>query len=159
TKMKLRAAKEEGAVFEIELEEHASGLICLTGGDDGPFAAALARGGAQEAFRSVLRLVEIFGRKNVYVELQRHFHREDEARNRVAIDIAHALQLPILATNCVAYATEQERELCDVFTALRHHETLATAGRLLARNSERHLKSPAQMRELFSDLPEAIANT
>jgi error-prone DNA polymerase len=159
TKMKLRAAKEEGAVFENELEEHASGLICLTGGDDGPLAAALARGGPQEAFRSVLRLVEIFGHQNVYVELQRHFHREEESRNRVAIEIANALQLPILATNGVAYATGPERELCDVFTALRHHETLATAGQLLARNSERHLKSPAQMRELFADLPEALTNT
>jgi error-prone DNA polymerase len=159
TKMKLRAAKEQGTVFENELEAHAAGLICLTGGDDGPLAAALGRGGAQEAFRSVLRLIEVFGRKNVYVELQRHFHRDEEARNRVALEIAHALQLPILATNGVSYATEQERELCDVFTALRHRETLLTAGRLLARNSERHLKSPAQMRELFADLPGALSNT
>ena len=53
----------------------------------------------------------------------------------------------------------QERELCDVFTAIRNHCTLATAGRLLARNSERHLKSPQEMQHLFADLPEAIANT
>ena len=52
-----------------------------------------------------------------------------------------------------------QREVLDVFTCLRHHRTLATAGRLLARNSERHLKSPAEMERLFSDLPEAIANT
>ena len=46
-----------------------------------------------------------------------------------------------------------------LFTALRHHRTLATAGRLLARNSERYLKSPRQMQRLFADLPKAIANT
>src|SRR5206468_1351697 len=63
------------------------------------------------------------------------------------------------ATNGVRYATPGERELCDVFTAIRHHRTLATAGRLLARNSERHVKSPAEMQQLFADLPEAIANT
>src|ERR1700690_177130 len=159
TKMKLRSAKGEGAVWEEELREHAAGLICLTGDDDGPLALALARGGVEEARGCVERLTNIFGRGNVYVELQRHFHREQEARNRAAIEIARSLQLPLLATNGICYATARERELCDVFTAIRHHRTLATAGRLLARNSERHLKSPQEMQALFVDLPEALANT
>jgi len=159
TKMKLRAKKGEGTVHEEELREHAAGLICLTGGDEGPLATALAQGGKEEAQRSIEHLTEVFGRDNVYVELQRHFHCEQEARNRVAIEIARSLRLPLLATNGVCYATAHERELCDVFTAIRNHRTLATAGRLLARNSERHLKSPQEMQQLFADLPEAIANT
>src|SRR5207249_800857 len=159
TKMKLRAKKDEGAVHESELQEYANGLICLTGGYGGPLASALACGGIEEAHRSVEHLTRIFGRENVYVELQRHFHREQEARNRAAVEIARSLKLPLLATNGVNYATPRERELCDVFTAIRNHRTLATAGRLLARNSERYLKSPQQMESLFSDLPEAIANT
>ena len=159
TKMKLRAKKGEGAVQENELREHAAGLICLTGGDEGPLAAAFAKGGITEARRSVDRLASIFGHNNVYIELQRHFHRGQEARNHAAIEIAHSLKFPLLATNGVSYATAPERELCDVFTAIRHHRTLATAGRLLARNSERHVKSPREMQQLFADLPEAIANT
>ncbi len=159
TAMKLRAAKGEGAVCEAELQEHSAGLICLTGGEDGPLAMTLARGGMEEARHAVERLVEIFGRHNVYVELQRHFHRAQEARNRVAVEIAHSLKLPLLATNGVCYATPKQRELCDVFTALHHRRTLATAGRLLSRNSERHLKSPEEMQKLFADLPEAIAIT
>src|SRR5713226_2569419 len=159
TKMKLRAKKGEGAARAEELQEHAAGLICLTGGDDGPLAAGLAHGGMEEAWCSIERLAEIFGRGNVYVELQRHFHRGQEARNRVAIEIARSLRLPLPATNGVCYAAARERELCDVLTAIRHHCTLATAGRLLARNSERHLKSPREMQQLFADLPEAIANT
>jgi error-prone DNA polymerase len=159
TKMKLRSAKGEGAVHEEELQEHAEGLICLTGDHNGPLACALKTGGMDAARNSVAHLTTIFGHNNVYVELQRHFHREQEARNRAAIEIARSLQLPLLATNGVCYATAPERELCDVFTALRHHRTLATAGRLLTRNSERHLKSPQEMHALFSDLPEAIANT
>jgi error-prone DNA polymerase len=159
TKMKLRSKKGEGAVCQDELLEHASGLICLTGGHDGPLAAALAHGGMEEARHAVESLTGIFGRGNVYVELQRHFHREQEARNRAAIEIARSLELPLLASNGVCYATPPERELCDVFTAIRNHCTLATAGRLLARNSERHLKSPQQMQQLFADLPEALANT
>ena len=159
TRMKLRAKKGEGAVRDEELQEHSAGLICLTGGDEGPLAAALTRAGIDDARHAVERLTYIFGNKNVYVELQRHFHREEEVRNRAAVEIARSLGLPLLATNGVCYATSQQRELCDVFTALHNHCTLATAGRLLARNSERYVKSPEQMAELFSDLPEAIANT
>jgi error-prone DNA polymerase len=159
TKMKLRSAKGEGAVREEELREHAAGLICLTGDDNGPLAVAIAHGGLEEARSCVEQLTNIFGRDNVYVELQRHFHRDQEARNHAALEISRSLRLPILATNGVSYATARERELCDVFTAIRHHRTLATAGRLLARNSERYLKSPQEMQALFADLPVAIANT
>jgi error-prone DNA polymerase len=159
TKMKLRAKKGEGAVREEELEEHSAGLICLTGGTDGPLAVALQQGGLKEARKQVEQLMGIFGRGNVYVELQRHFHREEETRNRAAITIARSLNLPLLATNGVCYAAAKDRELCDTFTAIRHHRTLSTAGRLLARNSERHLKSAQEMQQLFVDLPEAITNT
>ncbi|MBZ5719481.1 MAG: error-prone DNA polymerase [Acidobacteriia bacterium] len=159
TRMKLRSKKGEGSVCLEELQEHAAGLICLTGDENGPLAATLAHGGMSEARCLVDSLVGIFGPSNVYVELQRHFHRAQEARNRAAVEIARALQLPLLATNGVGYATPGERELCDVFTAIRHHRTLATAGRLLARNSERYVKSAAEMHQLFADLPEAIANT
>src|SRR5713226_7425215 len=160
TKMKLRVGRKEGAsASSSDFIEHADGLICLTGGEEGPLAAALMQSGPQAALESVKRLTEIFGQTNVYVELQRHFHREEEYRNRVAIEIAEALHLPLLATNGVNYATPRERELADAFTALQHHRTLATAGRLLARNAERYLKSPAAMRALFADFPDAIANT
>jgi error-prone DNA polymerase len=159
TKMKLRAKKGEGAVRPEELEEHAHGLICLTGGAEGPLAAALQHGGIEAARKQIEQLTGIFGRGNVYVELQRHFHREEETRNRAAIAIAQSLNLPLLATNGVCYAARKDRELCDAFTAIHHHRTLSTAGRLLARNSERHLKSPQEMQQLFADLPEALANT
>jgi len=159
TKMKLRAKKGEGAVCKKELEEHAQGLICLTGGAEGPFAAALQQGGIEAARKQVEHLIGIFGRNNVYIELQRHFHREEESRNRAAIDIARSHNLSLLATNGVNYAMAKDRELCDAFTAIRHHRTLSNAGRLLSRNAERHLKSPQEMQQLFADLPEAIHNT
>jgi error-prone DNA polymerase len=159
TKMKLRTKKGEGAVSTEELQEHAEGLICLSGGADGPLAAALQRGGVEAARQQIDRLIAIFGHGNVYIELQRHFHREEESRNRAAIEIARSLHLPLLATNGVCYATPKARELCDAFTALRNHRTLSTAGKLLSRNSERFLKSPQEMQQLFADLPDAIGNT
>ena len=158
TKMKLRVKKGEGAAQKEELEEHANGLICLTGGFDGLLATSLKYGGIEEARKQVEQLIGMFGPDNVYIELQRHFHREEEARNRAAIAIARSLNLPLLATNGVCYAAAKDRELCDAFTAIRHHRTLLTAGRLLAGNSECHLKSSQEMEELFADLPEAIGN-
>jgi error-prone DNA polymerase len=166
TMMKLRVPKHakpgECAVTPDELAEHAEGLICLTGGSDGPLAREIHRRDAENtevSQRTVEWLIEVFGNGNVYAELQRHFNREEEAHNHVVIEIARRLKLPLLATNGVSYATREQRQVADVFTCIRNHERLETAGRLLANNSERFVKSPSEMAELFADLPEAIANT
>jgi error-prone DNA polymerase len=159
TKMKLRAPKGKGSISIPEVAERTDGLICLTGGAEGPLAHALAQGGIENGITCVRQLCDLFGRKNVYMELQRHLCREEESRNQAAVGIARELGLPLLATNGVFHALPRRRETLDVFTCIRHHKTLANAGRLLALNSERHLKSPAKMKRLFSDLPEAIANT
>jgi error-prone DNA polymerase len=159
TRMKLRAKKGEGHVAAEELTEFKKGLICLTGGEEGPLADALKKGGIDRGTKCAQELCQIFGRENVYVELQRHYCREEEARNQAAVEIARKLSLPLLATNGVSHAQPLERELLDVFICIRNHRTLATAGCLLTRNSERHLKMPAEMQKLFADLPEAIANT
>jgi error-prone DNA polymerase len=159
TRMKLRARKGEGHIAAEELAEFKAGLICMTGGEEGPLAYALKQGGITQGIQCVRELCEIFGRENVYVELQRHLCREEEARNQAAVEIARKLSLPLLATNGVSHAQPQQRELLDVFTCIRNRRSLATAGRLLTRNPERHLKTPAEMQLLFADLPEAIANT
>jgi error-prone DNA polymerase len=101
-------SKGEGAATFNELEQYAAGLICLTGGEEGPLAEALIRGGYDEGMRTLERLVQTFGRKCVYVELQRHRNREQEARNKAAVSIAQSLRLPLLATNGVCYANPQE---------------------------------------------------
>ncbi len=159
TRTKLRARKGEGSALPEEIAELNSGLICLTGGDEGPLAHALAQGGMDAAVKCVQELCQTFGRQNVYVELQRHFSREEEARNQAAVAVARKLKLPLLATNGVSYARPPQREVLDVFTCIRHHRTLSTAGRLLNRNSERYFKAHQEMSLLFSDLPETIANT
>jgi error-prone DNA polymerase len=151
TRMKLRAPKGEGAVTEADLAELADGLVCLTGPNP--------ESRAPNPEERIKRLCEIFGRENVYVELQRHFDRREEARNQAALEAARALNLPVVATNGVRYATAGAREVADVFAALRHYRTLDTAGRLLDSNAERHLKSPGEMARLFADVPEAVANT
>jgi len=141
------------------VEAHAEGLICLTGDENGPLAHALAKGGVKGAHSLLQRLTFIFGHENVYVELQRHADRFQEARNQAAIALAREHHLPLLATNGVCYATPAERLIADVFTCLRNKRRLDTAGRLLARNSERYIRSADEMTQLFADLPEAIAHT
>jgi error-prone DNA polymerase len=166
TLMKLRVPKHakpgECAVTQDELAVHAEGLICLTGGSDGPLAKSVHRRDASVAEGAQRRpewLIDVFGKRNVYAELQRHFNRAEEARNHALSEIARRLKLPLLATNGVGYATRAQRQVADVFTCIRNHVRLETAGKLLAINSERQVKSPKEMTQLFADLPAAIANT
>jgi error-prone DNA polymerase len=160
TTAKLRTKKKQIATSELdELQAHAEGLICLTGDENGPLAVVLKKGGVEAARRLLQRFIEMFGRDNLYVELQRHADRFQEARNQAAISLAHELRLPLLATNGVCYATPAERQIADVFTCLKNKRRLDTAGRLLSRNCQRYIRSAEEMTRLFADLPAAIAHT
>ncbi len=143
------------------LAEHAGGLHCLTGGDEGPLAREIAegpQGGIDSARRLLERLGHLFPGR-LHVELQRHRLREEEHRNQALVDLARRLRLPLVATNGVRYARPEDKPLHDVLTAIRHHTTLDAAGRLLASHRERHFKSGAEMAHLFADLPEALAGS
>jgi error-prone DNA polymerase len=160
TRFKMReSTKSEGAATMDDLEEFSSGLICLTGGDESPLASALVHGGQDGARKALDRLSSIYGRSNLYVELQRHQLRDEEIRNQSLLGLASKLHLPVIATNGVRYGEEKDRVLLDLFTSIRYHTTLDLAGRLLTRNSARHLRTARSMADLFKDIPEAIANT
>ena len=160
TRFKMReSTKAEGAATLDDLEEFSDGLICLTGGEEGLLAAALTQGGQDRAQTIAERLASIYGRGNLYLELQRHQERAEESRNQAILSIASALHLPIIATNGVRAATEKDRELLDVLTAVRHHTPLDQAGRLLTANAARALRPAREMAALFREIPEAIANT
>ncbi len=160
TRFKMREqSKCEGAATSDDIAEFHDGLLCLTGGEEGPLAAALAAGGEAAGRECVETLIRLFGHSNIYVELQRHGDRAEEVRNQAALRIAESLRVPVVATNGVRYATQHEREILDVFTAIRHHLPLDKAGRLLETNSQRQVRTARAMRRIFSDLPEAIDNT
>jgi error-prone DNA polymerase len=160
TRFKMReTTKFEGAATLDDLEQYSPGLVCLTGGDEGPLASALTRGGEDAGREAVEKLIRIFGAKNVYVELQRHHEREEEWRNQASVRIARSLKLPVLATNGVRYATAYDREILDLFTSIRNHIELDRTGRLLSINNQRYLRPAREMIELFRDAPEAVENT
>jgi error-prone DNA polymerase len=160
TTAKLRTKKKTIATSRFEeLQNHVEGLICLTGDESGPLVRALQQRGSPAGREVLNHLTSIFGRNNVYVELQRHSSRVQEARNQAALELATEFHLPLLATNGVRYATPAEREIADVFTCLNNKCRLDTAGRLLSHNSQRYVRSAREMERLFADLPEAVANT
>ena len=152
TRMKMRAPKGEGALTVEELDGQAGGLIALAGRELLGFEK-FGVGGLIDP------LVGVFGRDRVYVELQRHLLRDEEADNRTLADIADAFHVPIVATNGVRFADPRDRPLFDVLTCIHHKTSLAQAGRKLARNAERYLKPPAEMARLFRDWPAALAST
>ncbi len=81
---------------------------------------------------------------------------DDKARINRLDRMAGRAGVSILATNDVLYHAPARRPLQDVMTCIREHRTLATAGRLLEPNAERHLKSPTEMIRLFAEWPHAI---
>jgi error-prone DNA polymerase len=152
TRMKLRAPKGEGALTLEELDSSVGGLVALVG------RAALD--GRRHGVGGLLdRMVGIFGRANVRVELQRHCRRDEEHDNAALVDMALAFGVPTIASGGVRFATPAERPLFDVLTCIHHRTSLAAAGRRLAPNAERYLKPPAEMAELFRDHPGASART
>jgi error-prone DNA polymerase len=134
-------------------------LIALTGGREGPVTGRLLRNDKTGALNAAKELIATFGHGNVCVEITRHHLRDDDRINRQLVDLAAHLKLPVVAANAPLHATRAGRMLADAFTCLRHHTTLDDAGALLAINGERHLKSSAEMKLLFPDLPDALANT
>ena len=187
TQAHLRSEKGKCAVRWNELSQFAKGLVVLFGsGSTGcqpvasgslpdtisPRARRFVPGLRQAAANNRLAacaprnaedrakfLIDTFGRENVFVELQRHFIRDEERVNCELIHLARANRLALLATNGVKYAKPYGREVLDVFTCIREHTHLDAAGKLLTQNAERYLKSDRQMRAIFEDLPEAIENT
>ena len=152
TRMKLDVPKGEGILTLEDLEGYTTGLVALAG------RAALM--GHRYGVGGLLdRLIGVFGRSQVYVELQRHLLRDEALDNQALIALADAYHVPLVATNGVRFAVAEDRPLYDVQTCLRHKTTLDRAGRRLACNAERYLKSPAAMTRLFRDRPDALAAT
>jgi error-prone DNA polymerase len=159
TRAHLRAPKGESKVRWDELEEFATGLVALTGDDEGPLVRALQGDANSEAEARLRQLKDIFGAGNLFVELQRHHVRGEDHIINSLLALAATHRLPLLATNGVLYAKSYGRQVLDVFTCIREHTHLDAAGKLLARNGERHFKDGKAMGKLFADLPGAIENT
>jgi error-prone DNA polymerase len=152
TRAKQAAPKGEARLRLDDLAGQTTGLVALAG-------RAVLQAGRHGVGGLVKRLVELCGRDQVYVELQRHLRRDEEHDLQALADLAAAFRLPLVATNGVRFATADDRPLYDVLTCIRHKTTVAAAGRRLTANAERYLKPPEAMARLFADWPQAMAGT
>jgi len=152
TRAKLKAPKGESYLQLEDLVGHTGGLLALAG-------ATVLDAERHGVGGLVTQLVTVFGRGQVWIELQRHFRRDEQSTLQSLIDLAAAFRLPVMASNGVRFAAPEARPLFDVLTCIRHKTTLERAGRLLTANAERFLKPPDRMARLFADLPQALAGT
>ncbi len=159
TRMKLGAPKGAAAIRLADLESCTDGLVCLTGGVRGPLARRLANGDQAGAAECLAELVALFGRSNVFVEVQRHLDREQERVLTALVRLARATRVSLVASTQPLYVRPSGRAIADVFTCIREKTDLDHAGRLLAANGEHMLRSATTMAQRFHDLPDAIANT
>ena len=156
TRAKLGASKGKATITLEDLQGSATGLVCLTGGARGPLAAAVAAGDRDAARKLLDRLVSIFGRGNVFVEVQRHFDRQQERELERLVALARSARVPLLTANQPLYARPGGRAVADVFTCIREKTDLDHAGRRLFVNAERGLRDGVTMAAAFRDLPEAV---
>jgi error-prone DNA polymerase len=129
--------------------EHSEGLVCLTG--------CAGRGVHDEP--TARRLRDVFGPRNLRVELQRPYARHDRARNRALEALARRLGVACVATGDVHAHARSRAELQDAFVALRHHTTLDASEPLRRGNYSHVLATPAAMAARFAEYPEAVRET
>ncbi|MGH7312951.1 MAG: DNA polymerase III subunit alpha, partial [Candidatus Rokuibacteriota bacterium] len=156
SRMKLSAPKGKAVTTLDDLATHVDGLVCLTGGAHGPLARRLAAGGLEEAQAWLDRLVAIFGRSNCFVEVQRHFDRDQERVLEALVALARRARVALVASNQPLYARLGGRAVADVFTCIREKTDLDHAGTRLGLNAERGLRDGPTMAQVFRDLPDAV---
>lgn len=140
-----------------ELTEFSAGLICLSGAVKGPIGQALLAKQSELAVQKVQELKNIFGDR-FYIELQRHFTAEEEQIEESVISLAYAENIPLVATNDCYFPSPDFYQAHDALLCIADGRYVSEEDRRKV-TAHHFLKSPQQMAELFSDVPEAIANT
>jgi DNA polymerase III subunit alpha len=147
-----------------DLARHATGLICLTGGPDGPVGRHLQAGQGAKARAMMQRLADIYPDR-LYVELQRHpgeGGRPTEAERlteRGFIELAYDLGLPLVATNDVHFPKSSMYEAHDALLCIADGAYVDQQAPRRRLTPQHYFKSEAEMCALFADLPEALENT
>ncbi len=151
------AAEHDPEVALETLAELQEGLIALTGGPDGAVDRLLRAGQGDQAERRLRALANIFPGR-LYVELQRFGRPEEAIVEPRLVELAYKLDLPLVATNDVRFGPAEMHEAHDALLAISDGRRLEDEDRRRS-TPEYRFKSPAEMRLLFADLPEAIDNT
>jgi DNA polymerase-3 subunit alpha len=141
------------------LERWHEGVIATTGCLGGIVNQSLLAGDHAAALAAAGRLQDIFGKEGLFVELQDHGIAEQEKTNPSLVEIARSLGAPLLATNDSHYCKRSDAEGHNALLCVQTGATLDDPKRFKFEGQEHYLKSAAEMRTLFSELPEACDNT
>jgi len=146
-----------------ELERHVGSVICLTGGPDGPVGRLLQAGQRPAAQALMERLKAAFGDR-LYVELQRHPGEDgapeaEQLTERGFVEMAYAMELPLVATNDVYFPQEKMYEAHDAMICVAEGAYVDQSAPRRRLTPQHYFKTPGEMATLFADLPEAIDNT
>jgi DNA polymerase-3 subunit alpha len=146
-----------------DLRAHHEGLICLSGGPEGPVGRLLAQGQRPKAEALVRDLAAIFPER-LYIELQRHpieggLPAAEKASERGHLEIAYAMDLPIVATNDAYFPKPEFYEAHDALICIAEGAYVDQQEPRRRLTPQHYFKSPEEMATLFADLPEALENT
>ena len=151
---------DAGEIAQVPMEvlrNYGGGLICLTGGAEGPVGRLLANDQLEAAEDYVQGLAAIFEGR-LYMELQRHGLPLEQKTEPGFLNLAYKLDIPLVATNEVFFADRGMYEAHDALLCIAAGKYVGDADRI-KRTPEHYFKSQREMVQLFSDLPEAINNT
>ncbi|MCY4335204.1 MAG: DNA polymerase III subunit alpha [Litoreibacter sp.] len=156
----------EGQLPQVTLEElalYSDGLICLTGGPDGPIGRHLRNGQHPKAEALLRQLAQTYPDR-LYVELQRHpgedgLPEAEKLSERGHIEMAYAMELPIVATNDAYFPKSEMYEAHDALICIAEGAYVDQQGERRKLTPQHYFKSPQEMATLFADLPEALENT
>ena len=164
SRLYLDAGGELPQVTVDEVEAHAEGLICLTGGPEGAPGKLLQAGQRPKAEALIQRLAEAFPDR-LYVELQRHpgeggaLPEAERTTERGFVEMAYAMDLPLVATNDVYFPDAEMYEAHDALICIAEGAYVDQQDPRRRLTPQHHFKTPQEMAALFADLPEAIENT
>jgi len=151
------SSPHEASLDLVEIEQHSEGLLCLTAGVDGELAKLLAQGENKAAELFAERLKSIFPER-LYIELNRHGLESEKKVEKPLIEMAHKLDIPLIATNNCFFANDDMYEAHDALLCISDGRYVTDQNRRRL-NPEFYFKTPEEMCELFADIPEAIENT
>ena len=148
---------QEPHVNISDVEEFGEGIICLTGGGNGPIDRVLVNHHMDQARGRLTRLSSIFGDR-LYVEIMRHGLPHEYLVEPQLLDLAYEMSVPLVAANDVYFAKREDYEAHDALIAIAQGKVLIQSDRRQL-TAEHYFKSQEEMAALFSDLPEALENT
>ena len=140
------------------VKEAAEGLIALSGAKEGEVGQALRNGDEAEAEALLAEWMDVFPDR-FYLEVQRTSRPNDEEHLHAAVALADRCGAPLVATNDVRFLKQDDFEAHETRVCIGEGRTLDDPGRPRTYSDQQYLKTPEEMWELFSDLPEALENT